>query len=62
MFGTFTRQSMLFKLPRDVYKILGSDCKYFEVPARPIKIMYTTVSVEKVASPVTALHSYILRE
>jgi len=23
----------LFKLPQDVYKILGSDCKYFEVPA-----------------------------
>ena len=49
---------MLFKLPQDVYKTPGSDCKYFEVPARPIKIMYrpTTISVEKVASPVTALH------
>jgi len=57
MFGTFTRQSMLFKLPQNVYKILGSNCKYFEVPARPIKIMYTTISIEKVASPVTALHS-----
>ena len=56
MFGTFTRQSMLFKLPQDVYKILGSDCKYFEVPAHPIK-MYTTISVEKVAGIVTALHS-----
>ena len=58
MFGTFTRQSMLFKLPQDVYKILGSDRKYFEeVPARPIKTMYTTINVEKVASPVTPLHS-----
>jgi len=57
MFGTFTKQSMLFKLLQDVYKILGSDCKYFEVPARPIKIMYTTISVEKVAIPVTALHN-----
>jgi len=28
-------------------KIPGSDCKYFEVPARPIKIMYTTISVER---------------
>jgi len=54
MFGTFTRQSRLFKLPQDVYKILGSDFNYFEVPARLIKTMYTTVSVEKVASPVTA--------
>ena len=27
MFGTFTRQFMLFKLPQDIYKILGSDCK-----------------------------------
>jgi len=47
----------LLKLPQDVYKIPGSDCKDFEVPARPIKIMYITISVEKVASPVTALHS-----
>jgi len=43
---------MLFKLPQDVYKMLGSDCKYFEVPVRPTKIMHTTISVEKVASPV----------
>jgi len=57
MLGTFTKQSMLFKLPQDVYKILGSDCKYFGVLVRPIKIMYTTISVEKVARPVTALHS-----
>ena len=47
MFCIFTRQSMLFKLPQDVYKTLGSDCKYFEVPAHPIKIMYTTISVER---------------
>jgi len=48
MFGTFTKQSMLLllKLPQDVYKIPGSDCKDFEVPACPIKIMYITISVE----------------
>jgi len=57
MFGTFTKQSLLFKLPQDVHKILESDCKYFEVSARPIKIMYTPISAEKVTSPVTALHS-----
>ena len=57
MFGTFTRQSRLFKLPHDVYKILGSDSNYFEVPARLIKVMYITISVVKVASPVTVLHS-----
>jgi len=48
---------LLLKLPQDVYKIPGSDCKDFEVPARPIKITYITISAEKVASPVTALHS-----
>ena len=47
MFCTFTRQSTLFKLPQDVYKTPGSDCKYFDVPAHPIKIMYTTISVER---------------
>jgi len=38
---------------------------YFEVPARLIKIMYTTRStthVEKVASPVTALQSGFPRD
>jgi len=42
-------------------KILGSDSNYayFEVPACLIKVMYTTIiSVEKIASPVTALHSW----
>ena len=34
---------------------------YFKVPARLIKVrpMYTTIRVEKVASPVTALHPII---
>jgi len=47
MFSTFTRQSRLFKLPQDVYEILGSDSNYFGVPARLLKITYTTISVKR---------------